>query len=34
VLSGRVRETGEAYTVRIAPGANGGTTGTIIVTAR
>jgi len=34
VLSGRVRETGEAYTVRIAPGANGGTTGTIIVADR
>ena len=33
VLSGRVRETGEAFTLRIAPGATGGTTGMIMVTA-
>jgi hypothetical protein len=34
VLSGRVRATGEAFTVRIAPGATGGTTGMVMVTAR
>lgn len=34
VLSGRVRATGEAYTVRVAPGATGGTTGMVMVTAR
>jgi hypothetical protein len=34
VLSGRVRGTGEAYTVRIAPGAGGGTTGMVMVTAQ
>jgi hypothetical protein len=34
VLSGRVRDTGEAFTVRIAPGAGGGTTGVVMVTAR
>jgi hypothetical protein len=33
VLSGRVRDTGEAFTVRIAPGAGGGTTGMLMVTA-
>jgi len=34
VLSGRVRETGEAFTVRLAPGAGGGTTGMVMVTAQ
>ena len=34
VFSGRVRATGEAYAVRVAPGANGGTTGSIMVTPR
>lgn len=34
VFSGRVRATGEAFTVRVAPGANGGTTGIIMVTPR
>jgi hypothetical protein len=34
VFSGRVRATGEAFTVRIAPGASGGTTGMVMVTAR
>lgn len=32
VFSGRVRATGGAYTVRIAPGANGGTTGLVLIT--
>jgi hypothetical protein len=34
VFSGRARASGEAFTVRIAPGASGGTTGMIMVTAR
>lgn len=34
VFSGRVRETGEAFTVRIAPGNTGGTTGMVMVTPR
>jgi hypothetical protein len=33
VLSGRVRATGRAFSVRIAPGGTGGTTGTVLVTA-
>jgi hypothetical protein len=34
VFSGRVRASGEGYTVRVAPRPNGGTTGVVVVTAR
>ena len=34
VLSGRARESGEVFTIRVAPGVNGGTTGMVLVAPR
>jgi hypothetical protein len=34
VFSGRARESGEVFTIRVAPGANGGTTGILLVAPR
>ena len=34
VFSGRARESGEVFTIRVAPGVNGGTTGILLVAPR
>ena len=34
VFNGRMRESDQGFTVRLAPGANGGTTGVVLVTPR
>jgi hypothetical protein len=34
VFSGRARESGEVFTIRVAPGVNGGTTGMVLVAPR